>query len=425
MHQSLSLMKYLFRTVAMASPGGTLIGWVTIMISQSYNPFYAIAFSTLGAALMGIAISGLNYRRFIRPMQKLITIINDMAKGNLSKSIDENSVGELRPIAQAVNYMGDTWSKILDKANDTTNDVTLQTKNLTNVAQENEEVFKQITETMGYVSESVTTQFRGAQESVSAMEETATSIQRIAENAKTIADLSKNSFEQAESVKVGSFDVIKHMEMIEQSAQTTAKSIQHLGLHSHKIVEIIEVISGISEQTSLLALNASIEAARAGEHGKGFSVVASEVKKLAEQSEQSASEIADLVRDVNDNIKRSIHTMNELEKFVHDGIKIVENNDHAIEQIVQATSQVDMEIQEVSLGTDELSASSEEIVATLEQMSDSAKKASESSIEVASTIEKQLHSIQEIFSSVGSLENHAIQLQSILQNFTGSARSKQ
>lgn len=420
MHQSLSLMKYLVRTVAMASPGGALIGWLTVIISQNFNAFYAIIFSTLGAALMGIAISGLNYRRFIQPMQKVITIINEMASGNLSRSIDENSVGELRPIAQAVNRMGETWSKIVEKANDTTKEVTIQTNTLTNVAQENNEVFDLIAKTMGHVSESVTTQYRGAQESVSAMEETATAIQRIAENAKTIADLSKDSFEQAGNVKTGSHDVIKHMNRIEESVKQTANSVQHLGLRSHKIVEIIEVISGISEQTSLLALNASIEAARAGEHGKGFSVVASEVKKLAEQSEQSAAEIADLVREVNENITGSIHTMDQLEKVVQTGIKIVENNDIAIDQIVVATSQVDEEIQEVSLGTDELSASSEEIVATLEQMSESSKMASDSSLEVTSTIERQLQSIQDIFTSVGSLENHAMQLQTILKNFTKS-----
>lgn len=417
MEESLSIWKYLIRTIAMATPGGAFIGWLAVKLA-GHGQFYGIIVAAIGASLIGFIISGMNYRRFIQPMQTIIAAINHLAKGNLATTINEKSVGELRPIALAINEMGKTWAQILHKINETMGELTLQTKNLQRVAHESNDVFEQIFDSTTQVSESITTQFRGTKESVSAMEETATAIQRIAENAKTIANLSKNSFDQSEKVKSGSYHVLEHMHVIEQSVKNTANAVQHLGAQSHQIVEIVEVISGISEQTGLLALNASIEAARAGEHGKGFSVVATEVKKLAEQSEQSAGEIANLVKDVNENISSSIVTMNSLEKVVSEGIHVVKGTDASIDNIVQATRQVDEEIQQVSLGTDELSASSEEVVATLEEMSNTSKIASDNSIEISSIIEKQVHTIQDIFQSVDLLENHATQLQNILQNFS-------
>lgn len=404
----------------MASPGGALIGWGAVVITQRTSGIYAVIFATIGAAIMGAIISGLNYKRFIQPMQKIIATINDMASGNLAKSVNEDSVGELKPIAIAINSMGSTWSTILEKVNDTTNEVSMQTSALTSVADESSTVFEQITNKMESVAQSVTSQSKGAEESVMAMEEIATSIQRIAENARVISDQSKNSFSQAEIVKSGSNDIITHMKTIEKSVKQTANYVQQLGMRSDKIVEIIRVISGISEQTSLLALNASIEAARAGEHGQGFSVVASEVRELAEQSEQSAAEITHLVQDVNENIASSIETMRNLEQIVVEGINVVEINDGAIDVIVEATNYVNEEIQETTISTDELSASSEQVVAILEQMKGTSQTASEHSLEIVETINKQTSSIENIFNSVEALNLHASQLQNILQNFTNS-----
>ncbi|WP_442320908.1 methyl-accepting chemotaxis protein [Bacillus chungangensis] len=314
--------------------------------------------------------------------------------------------------------MSKTWSELLDKANETTRDVMLQSSNLATVASESNDIFQQVSDTMNHVSTSVTTQYRGATESVQAMEETATAIQKIAGNAKTVADLSKDTSSQAEKGKHASQQVIRQMDAISQTVQHTSSSVQHLGIHSHKIVEIVQIISGISEQTSLLALNAAIEAARAGEHGKGFAIVASEVKKLAEQSEQSASEIADLVKDVDQNITLSIETMTQLEKNVKEGMDIVQTTDAIFNHIAQSTSRVENEILEVSLAADALSANSEEVVAVLADMSASSKQVAASSNDITAIIDTQLNAIQDIFKSVRSLENHAAQLRAILRSLT-------
>lgn len=418
MGQSLSLFRYIIRTIALAAPGGALISWGAVFFTNHYGAIHTIIFSTICAALMGIAISSLNFRRFVQPMKKIIANMNEMANGNLSNTLDEETVGELKPIAKAVNHMSRTWSELLDKANETTKDVMLQSSTLATVASESNDIFQQVSDTMNHVSTSVTTQYRGAAESVQAMDETATAIQKIAGNAKTVADLSKDTSSQAEKGKHASQQVIRQMDAISQTVQHTSSSVQHLGIHSHKIVEIVHIISGISEQTSLLALNAAIEAARAGEHGKGFAIVASEVKKLAEQSEQSASEIADLVKNVDQNITLSIETMTQLEKNVKEGMDIVHTTDAIFNHIAQSTSRVENEILEVSLAADALSANSEEVVAVLADMSASSKQVAASSNDITAIIDTQLNAIEGIFKSVRSLENHAAQLRAILRSLT-------
>ena len=91
---------------------------------------------------------------------------------------------------------------------------------------------------------------------------------------------------------------IQQMKMIEEKVSSTVNIVKKLGQKSQEISQILEVINGIASQTNLLALNAAIEAARAGEHGKGFAVVANEVKKLAEQSSESTSQISSIIENV-------------------------------------------------------------------------------------------------------------------------------
>jgi len=140
---------------------------------------------------------------------------------------------------------------------------------------------------------------------------------------------------------------IEVMNSIFTSSTDSSNLVQHLGQKSEEIGNIVKVITHIAEQTNLLSLNASIEAARAGEAGRGFSVVAEEVRKLAENSVKAAEGISALVKSVNTEISGTVESMKNVYKFVHDGKEAVLQADNSFEQIVGKIADVSTVINQI------------------------------------------------------------------------------
>ncbi|MGE5508070.1 MAG: methyl-accepting chemotaxis protein [Chitinophagales bacterium] len=117
-------------------------------------------------------------------------------------------------------------------------------------------------------------------------------------------------------------------------------TIRSLGERSQQIGQIVDLITGIADQTYLLALNAAIEGARAGEQGRGFAVVAEEVRKLAEQSAQAAQRIAELVKEIRDDTAQVVDAMDQENQQVTEGIGVVKEAGGAFRRLVDGISRL-------------------------------------------------------------------------------------
>lgn len=137
------------------------------------------------------------------------------------------------------------------------------------------------------------------------------------------------------------------MEQINKSTSESREIIEELGNQSKTILDIVNVITEISDQTSLLALNASIEAARAGEQGKGFAVVAEEIRKLADQTMASVENIENIVGKVVNNTNKAVVSMDNSYKLTKKGLENMMDVDSASREVTEANKQMLDEIQDI------------------------------------------------------------------------------
>jgi len=189
------------------------------------------------------------------------------------------------------------------------------------------------------------------------------------------------------------------MGRISGTVESTSSIIKQLGERSKQIGDIVTAITDISSQTNLLALNAAIEAARAGEHGKGFAVVADEVRKLAEQSQDSAAKIKELIERTQEDTKQSIQSMMNVVHEVQAGTLDVNEAGVAFKKILEAEILVAEQIHEVSAISEQMSANSQEVSASVQEVQAIATQSSEGAQTIVTASREQLASMEEISES--------------------------
>jgi methyl-accepting chemotaxis protein len=204
---------------------------------------------------------------------------------------------------------------------------------------------------------------------------------------------------------------------VQRSSGEITEQMQALGTMSEQIGGIVDTITGIAEQTNLLALNAAIEAARAGEQGKGFAVVAEEVRTLAEESQEAARSISDLIAQIQSGTSRAIETVSAGARQTEDGVTIVEEACAAFERIDTSVADMDERVQRIATSIAQIGASSQQVRERLEHALGLAADSSASAEQVSATTEQTSASAQQVAASAGDLAQTAESLQEIVRQF--------
>lgn len=370
------------------------------------------------AILLGIAIALIIGRLISNPIVSLASSAKRMAEGDLSVDlVSVKNKDEIGDLVYSFNDMAKNLRMLIEQVSINSSLVASSAEELTASAEETSQATNQIATSIQDISSGSETQVQGANECSTAMGEMTIGIQQVAETSSSVSESAIETNKEANLGNESLQKMIHQMNTIHTAVEDSSSVIIKLGDLSKEIGNIIGVITGIADQTNLLALNAAIEAARAGEHGKGFAVVADEVRKLAEQSKESADQISGLITQIQADTNQAVQVMEIGTKEVATGRIIVDETGRRFEKILYSIEQVTAQIQEVSAISEEMSASAEEVNASIEEMASIAQNSASNTQNVASASEEQLASMEEISSSASSLSKMAEDLQALVSKF--------
>ena len=385
--------------------------------SATFSKILLIVISILGA-IVAIILGLLITRNITKPLKRLTDAAKIIATGDLrEKDIVVNTKDEMNDLAKAFNLMKNNLFNLIKS-------VSLNVSSTTAAAEELAASTDEVTVATNDVAKQVETLALGANQSANTgkdcsvgMEETAHGVNRIAEAAQHLHSQAMDTQTIATEGGQTLLTAEQQMAVIQKSSYETKEKIKQLSIQSAEIENITKVITDITEQTNLLALNAAIEAARAGEHGKGFAVVADEVRKLAEESKNSANQIVGLTSIIQKDTKGVEESVNLTVQNVDQGVTYLQNAQTSFNTILGAISEMTSQIQEVSASTEEISASTEEVTASVTEMAHAADIASKTSESVLASVEEQTATMNEINSVAKSLSEGAMTIQEEISRF--------
>jgi phosphate/phosphite/phosphonate ABC transporter binding protein len=268
------------------------------------------------------------------------TVLETEAINNISASLEEMNaaVSEIAEGTESLAASVEQTAASMEEMVTSIMQITGTTTDLSTAVESTSASIEQLSATIREVANNADELAVAAEETQGAITEIAASIKEVEQRAKESAVLSDKVKKDAITFGMTSVEkTIKGMQDIRSSVEKTAGCITKLGGRSEEIGKILNVIDEITDQTTMLALNAAILAAQAGEHGKGFSVVADEIKNLAERTSVSTQEIGELIQAVRHEVADAVEAMEGGLKSVESGFSVTQEAADALRKIIETT----------------------------------------------------------------------------------------
>ncbi|WP_161624487.1 HAMP domain-containing methyl-accepting chemotaxis protein [Clostridium sp. BL8] len=376
-----------------------------------------VLLSSFSAFIVSIVLTIVISSSIITPLRKSISFAKNLSQGDLTDNLTIKSKDELGILTEALNNTGEKLENIVTKIKATSLEVNTGSDQLA-AAMENT---NKVTNEIGEKTVNVTHNIQGI---VTAVEQTNNNIKLISTSSDKVSFLSKeaknNSLTFKEHAYKGkdSVDItVSTMSDIEEATKKVKTSINDLETLSSSIGNITSMITDIAEQTNMLALNATIEAARAGEHGRGFSVVADQIRKLAEESASATKSIEKMILDVKIKTKISVENILITEKRVKQGSLVANDTENIINLIIDNMNILVKQIEEISYQASNQATSTSSISYSMNNIVENTQLLYDASRDINSIIEEQIAVTQEVTSTTENLSKLTESLNSMVKYF--------
>jgi methyl-accepting chemotaxis protein len=365
--------------------------------------------------LLAIVLGGILAGHIIKPLSKISKSIKEFSEGDFTKSFDYVSKDEIGQMSSALEKMRLKFINIVRNIQDNAELICSSSQSLTEVLEENSCTAEEISNSSEELTNGASDMARTSQDGLEKLNFLAEEILKLnnrTEGMKVNLEVTKEAnTEGSQNLKDLQTAILDNEETNHEIRNQFSILTAKMGV----ISEITSVIKNIADQTNLLALNAMIESARAGENGRGFSVVAEEIGKLAEQTSNSISGIETIVNEVGEAVAKTKSYMDKGSQSLLKTNEISEASGEAFKAIEQTINNVVSEIQFVINGVNTINKDKDSIVDNITNISNIALEASAATEEIASSLENQLISMENV--SVSSME-----LQKISESLTESMK---
>lgn len=378
--------------------------------------FYSVSALFLAILVGAILLSTLLNVFISRTITKALNRVNErasqVANGDLAgEELVVSSRDEIGQLTQSFNIMTANLRQLIQQITKDADNLAASAQEMSATLDEESQAVKGVASAAYQLATGAEEQSKKIEEAMSFIEQSSAAIEEISATAQEVAASTQEVSQKASTGNEAMGQAKAEMEHISLSTEEIAAIIYTLGDQSKTIGNIVNLISGIAEQTNLLALNAAIEAARAGDQGRGFAVVAEEVRKLADQSQQAAKEISVLIKAIQEDSGKAVEAMEKNKTVVENGSQVIAQGADTFTHIAFAVEEVLRQIQEVSRSTEELAKGSEDMVKSMEVIDRITREVYEASHQMATTTEEQTVAIGQIGIAAQSLTDLGQELQ--------------
>ena len=376
-------------------------------------------FTSLTITLIVVTVILLiNVRQLVKPILKASRLAQEVAGGNLQVNpLGYNSKDEIGILSYSLDNMLESLRTIIGRIMKIANHVAASSEELSASGEQVGLAAQEVSSAIQNVASGAEEQSAQVEESIGYINALIKEINDVEENTRAMVEFANGVMDSIEEGNKSLKDTIQKVVNVKKDFRDVAANINSLVKLSEEIEAIVDIINGIAGQTNLLALNAAIEAARAGEAGRGFSVVADEIRDLAEESSNSTEKISVLIKEIQNSITGAVNEMEENSDSIDESVKNIGETGKIFNNINMLAQKLLEQINDIYNRAEKVKDTGTKVIEASNQVLVVSQDAASNAEEVAAASEEQGAATEEIISASNELAEMANELAETINRF--------